>query len=50
MLCLACHEGPTTAQETALLHSAGPRLEATATVVTVEAPGEGLLRSALNEK
>ncbi len=50
MLCLACHEGPATAQEAALLKAAGPRLEAPSTVISIEAPGEGLLRSALTEK
>jgi hypothetical protein len=50
MLCLACHEGPSTAQEAALLKSSGPRLEAPSTVITIEAPGESLLKNALTEK
>ena len=50
ILCLACHEGPATAQEASLLKGTGPRLEAPSTVITIEAPGERLLKNALTEK
>jgi predicted CXXCH cytochrome family protein len=49
-LCLACHAGPTTPQEAQAFKAAGPRASPPATQVSVEAPGENLLKDALTEK